>query len=312
MADWTGLLRGLLTVEEAERANECPSSPPTRLDTPVLWRPAPAGLKPNRMYTAEVIIEGSEPGESLHTIQFATSRYPTVRAHLTSGLTDAGLQLVRPGPRVPLVPLDWREGHEEKRTALEEARRALDEAITNDNQPRIAETIAQARKAFAELHASSSAAFTAIADAHDIANTALPPALEFVQIPVADSDRSILLMESPEPLDWARMVLSCRQAIAIGDLIHTDPLDPTGDPASPAGPVTDPADPIAALSLRIIWNNDQTRAFIFRDEGTGFAPGSFQSSISYYGDSHKELPLVSQGIDHEPVNETINLIVNLT
>lgn len=258
-AGWGSLLRaGWLTWVAAIESGGCgdgPAAPPA----PRLSH-TPLPLAPNRMYTAELIRQ-NVPNEPVYSFQFTTSHYPTVVEHLTSGLQPDGQQVVRPALANNAPDTGWFAEHLRYWRALEQARERLAIAAAAGE---VAEELENTRTALDTLNTFSAKTFAALYDQMFTGHRPLPPALEFVQIKTTATLAQCLLLESPEPLDWARISLECRNV---------------------SGGIN--------IALRLVWSNDQTRAFIFRNNGTGFTPGGYQFVFQYTGEAYRELPRIT-------------------
>jgi hypothetical protein len=236
------------------------------------------------MYTAEVVttVDGQET--LLYSFQFTTSRFPDVAVHLRSGQSEGGEQTVHALPPGPALPLDWLGTHRDLQDDLTTAREELRDARRR-HELSIPEKLEAARSAFdalqqfcqikfAELDSMIQERFVRIGLDH----RPLPLVLEFIQLPIEGTDGSALLLESPEPLDWARMTLSSN------------------------------ADDVRIL---VLWNNDQTRAFIVQDDGRWFSHGRHDFTFHYSGDQ-RDFPYlepVTQG--SEPVRAEVPCTVSM-
>ena len=114
--------------------------------------------------------------------------------------------------------------------------------------------------------------------AHYRSHPPLPPVLEFIQFDVLSSGLAFLLLESPEPLDWARLALTCQ-------------------------------DTFGRVDVRVVWNADQTRTFLFRDGGPLFSSGRYSFVFHYLGDAHPGGGVVTA--EGEVVDEPVELDVEL-
>ena len=108
----------------------------------------------------------------------------------------------------------------------------------------------------------------------------MPERLEFIQISLYRETRSILLVESPEPVAWER--ISTR-------LTATD------------GTITE----VGAL-----FNEDQTRAFLFHNNTFKFDHGTYELQLTFDGSINPEAGVLFE--DGVEVNETLDLRLNVS
>ena len=272
------LTPGLLAVLQAPRQQECANQQ-------VDWQQfnkqylscllSPATVQPKRMYSVEVVFSD----RVLYQFEFSTSAYRTIIDHLESGLPhdEHGNilnrnQLVRRRlPRSEQQPVtDWATRLQELQDAVAEARRQLWFAITwsTERNKTISEAQEEMKKAREALHRFCVNTYTwldqggnhpdfpalrysgvqPLFEAVELGHRPLPPKIELVQFETGDPAKYFLLLESPEPLDWQRLRFKSE----------------------------------ANLALRSVWNEDQTRAFIFSNSRNGlFDPGVHRFLIEY-------------------------------
>jgi hypothetical protein len=113
----------------------------------------------------------------------------------------------------------------------------------------------------------------------DMRNRDLPANLEYIQIPLADENTNLLLLESPEPVEWNRI----------------------------SGTVN-------GESIGFLPNQDATRAFLIRGLTLGFDTGTYDLSLRYSGDSDGKTVQTqtkvfadAEGVNTRPVAESFSL-----
>jgi hypothetical protein len=165
--------------------------------------------------------------------------------------------------------MTWISEHRRKWREVTRARINLRAALEDDDLPRGAEELRIAQEAILMLQRFSADTFAQIDsrvqelyERIGLGHRPLPAVVELVEIDI-NSDihgtgDKFLLLESPEPLDWKRMTVTCRRA-----------------GTNVAG---------TNVKVRVLWSNDQTRAFIFRDDGSWFTRGEYRFVFRYRGD----------------------------
>ena len=282
--DWSGgfiplLPPGLLTWRFSQLSGNCASSFVKLTPTPYLRRSAPLGLKPNKLYTAEVVTRVNGEDRVLYTFQFTTSRFPNAEAHLRSGQKEGSRQIVRRHPPIPSPALDWLEDYRIAVEAVSDARNDLRRAINNGDLTSIPEKLRACCSAFSYLHRLNKSLFETFAER--LKNHNLPPVLEFNALPIQGTEGYVLLIESPEPLDWQRIQLTCR--------------DEDG----------------REVGLAIVWNEDKTRAFIFRSDVTWFNTGVYIFTFEYSGNPEDYPELEPITLNNSTVHHRVNCTVEL-
>lgn len=113
----------------------------------------------------------------------------------------------------------------------------------------------------------------------DMRNRDLPANLEYIQIPLADENMNLLLLESPEPVEWNRI----------------------------SGTVNGEA-------IGFLPNVDATRAFLIRGLTLGFDIGTYDLSLEYSGESdgktvqtQTKVTSGAEGVNTRPVLEVVTL-----
>lgn len=249
-----GLLGWLRSKEEGgcARGNQ-PETP-----APYLNFATTRWFKPNSLYAAELIARGSAGPQELHKVTFTTSRYATFTEHILSAYPEGTISSIRL-PEVTLTgEIDLGPQRSERNTykaRLDEFRRstgALNKfSILDGLKKSTPEITLSSRRTFDALNEIALRAFSAVG----MDNRPAPEHVEIFSIPVTGTDKSILLIESPEPITWERITAEAQQG---ADL----------------------------LQLGFIWNEDQTRAFIYHEAGHLFSQATYEVTIFFSGEAN--------------------------
>lgn len=135
---------------------------------------------------------------------------------------------------------------------------------------------------FETLDASLDDAFAA----RDLAHRPRPPRLELIWAPV--SDGGLLMLDSPEPIDWRALKISHRRRLS--------------------GPLPRFS---AWRELASIWSRDGARAFLFRRDIRLLAPGAQELSIAYRSGGADRPDLSLQTIGARAVEGAVALPIAL-
>lgn len=210
----------------------------------------------------------------VHHWSFATSRYADFVEHLDSFsgqvvvemLTDVNItlfvdEIAAAGSALAAAAV-----------ALATARAALDSAGPAEVEPRRTETQAAVRA----LSAESADRFAILAERlWSGAYRPLPPIVEVLDLH-QDTNRLALLLESPEPLDWQRIV---------AQMARLDPL--TGA----YGTVGD---------YLLVWSDDGARALLVPTGTANLPHGDYTLQLTYSLDIGLEAPLLRRGASSLP------------
>ncbi len=226
---------GLLTWLAAKQTGRClPNEARHAPKVPSLRRSLPGTLKPQRLYNIDVVLE-SDLKVPLYSFQFITSRYKDIQEHLQSGQKEDEYEIVRSLGSTTSLDLNWMEAHRINLEAFRRERQALQALALDDirNLPQISEQLTKTYAALDNLHQTSANQFIRFYEALGLTFRPLPPRLEFSEIRINSSNHRFLLLESPEPIDWSRVVIKCQ----------------AGD---------------AEIPIQILWNDDQARVFLLQ------------------------------------------------
>jgi len=274
---------GLLTWLAAKQTGRClPSEASPAPKVPSLRRSLPGTLKPQRLYNIDVVLE-SDLNNSLYSFQFATSRYKNIQEHLQSGLKEGESEIVRSLGSTTSPDLSWMETHRINLEAFRRERQALQALNLDDirNLPQISEQLTKTYAALDNLQQTSANQFTRFYEALGLTFRPLPPHLEFSEIQIGSSNNRFLLLESPEPIEWSRVVVTCR----------------AGD---------------AEIPTQILWNDDQARAFLLQQRVGWLTMGEYFFEFQYSnGRDCPDLPVIT--VDTETLSsyaETLKVRLN--
>ncbi len=117
----------------------------------------------------------------------------------------------------------------------------------------------------------------------DMRNRSLPPHIEFIQIPLTEENSCLVLLESPEPVEWNRI-----------------------------------SGTVQGETIGFLPNQDATRVFLVRGLTLGFQTGIFEITLNYNGESDgqhvqtENIPEAGDGASVvQPVNETVTFRLTL-
>jgi hypothetical protein len=281
---------GALTALKARHDGGClPEMLPPTAKVPLLSGTAPAELSPNKLYNVEVFIESHD--DPLYTFQFTTSKFRNFEVHMTSGKDKDGYQIVRTFPAIPAdfsLDMDLLSGVAEHLNQTRRAQKNLNDAISFNDSITFVEELDYALGAasafeegsaerFDDLYGRLGETVPRIPNQPRFDLRPLPERVELVRIPIGDPTKNILLLESPEPIEWRRILFSCN---ADGSKVN----------------------------LQILCNADQTRAFLFADSAGWFSNGEYRLNFHYRGDYPDLPPLKSE---NSFINSWARLYVNL-
>lgn len=205
------------------------------------------------------------PRKPVHNWHFVTSRYAGFVEHLD---TFAGI--------VYSEPLDVLDNQlltdtiiaaatamEDAQAAVDAGRAALDVAEATDVAIK-REAMQQSMYSWLAVAAEN---FDALSDIYLPGGyRPLPPVVELSEI-VHNNEKLALLLESPEPLDWSRMVYELRYPDENGI------LQPLND-------------------VLVVWSQDGTRAFIVDTHSHRLQLGQYELQLTYHLDVKLEAPLL--------------------
>ncbi len=288
---WLPLLSdGLITYLLGHEAHPCESAPPPPSKPKTyVYRTTEGLLAPDRMYRVDVLSPSRAGEKPLHEFQFATSRFATATEHLTSGIRD-GEQVVHTlpaGPAPSLARLADRDALEAVVNARQGELKALVGASDGSMTLAIAAKLAELETATAalealdaELYDEADAAALPLFERLGMGKRPLPPTLEVIRWPIAGSGLSLLLLESPEPIDRRRLTVTA---------LRDD----------------------AELPIHVIWNRDGTRALICQRNGEGFEPGAYTFRLGFSGGGPDRPDLPPLTVDGAVVQEEAALNVRI-
>lgn len=283
------LTPGLLTLLAAKAKRGCDVEWQTYYPR-YLYSVAPDDhqLGPRHLYHAELISSMVERSDDvpLYTFDFITSQYASFTEHMHSGLHEVDGELtmrVQTVPRIASVPTAWVADLPPLNAALRDTRALLADYITErvgSTAKQIADTLAATDQARERLNDWHSHTFTTIDMAVQplFSNVGMqprpmPPTIELVKIPTA-AGGFLLLLHSPEPMDWARVEFS---------MVHGE----------------------EAIGIVAVWNQDQTQVYLFGSNSVGLNAGNYTLTVNYSGGGADKADLAPITQAGEPIEESI-------
>ena len=236
--------------------SEQPETPATHLTFSFTHR-----FKPHSLYTAEMVTESSSEEQVLYTFQFTTSRYATFTEHILSAYASREIAPIV-FPEISLRAEVDISGHKNGLNAVAQKHDEF-EAITGalnkyrhstEMQALVHANLLQGNRTFEELDKIARSSFKEL----DMEDRPLPEHFEIFWIPIAEEGGNIWLVESPEPIAWNRIEAKAKQISGRGRR--------TFNP------------------LRFVSNQDQTRAFVYHDNGHFFPDQNFEFRLTFHGD----------------------------
>ncbi len=260
-----GLLAWLLNTE----AGECERGDQPETPAPYLNFSTNKQFRPNALYTAEMFTETELGEQMLHTFQFTTSRYATFEEHILSAYSDGVIPAIQLPPISIRKEADVRPLTTSNRAVITQENRfggtvgALNKfRIMGTLETAFVERTLQNKHTFEELDAMANKAFAVLG----MEDRPLPQNFEVFRIPVKKTDKSLLLFESPEPIQWERIRIK----------------------ASQRGPSR------WRKMCNVVWNEDQTRGFLYHKEGHLFPKGQIEFSFTFDGKANPVTGVIQQ------------------
>jgi len=247
---------GLLVWLQGKETGGCARGPEPETPAPYLNFSTSLPFKANSLYTSELVTEGSEGELQLHKFQFTTSRYRSFTQHILGDREDAALGAIGL-PRVSPGGLPDRRPFTGALSTYDTLVSRFDGAEGALAKNKLLLEIQQARES---LDQESETLFDALDDimtralsAVDMENRPGATQFELFHVPVNRVGKGLLVLESPEPIDWLRIAA---QGV-LGPHIRVD--------------------------LKFVWNGDQTRAFAYHNSGFYFGPGNYDMTFEFSG-----------------------------
>ena len=246
---------GFLAWQQGKEKGGCLEEPQPEILAPYLNFSGPRSLKPNSLYTAELLTNFNTV--PIYQFQFTTSRYANFREHILSSHPD---RLVKPItlPANKSVSVDFSDTKKQSEK--------LDKLI-NDFQTKtgslskfnIRNEFNRAKNDFKLQNAMSFNQLDQFVQQSfrlvGMENRPLPQNFEIFKIPVEQNGNHILLIESPEPIEWNRVKAS------VNYVSHLS----------------------AGFRIRFITNQDQTRAYLYHQGGHIFENLEMNINFNYVG-----------------------------
>ncbi len=251
---------GLLTYLHAKEEGGCAATEQPEVPAPYLNFSFSKPCKPNSLYTAEMVTQASSEEVVLHTFQFTTSRYATFSEHILSSYSTETISPIVL-PEIPLGREADLSAHKNGIDAVDAKRdefRTIHGALNkyrmlNELQALAEKGLLTTKKTFAFLDNIAQRSFQKV----HMEERPLPDHFEIFAIPIKGDLGNILLLESPEPIDWTRITAK----VVIPHLR-----------------------PRRTMSLGFVWNEDQTRSFLYHVDGHLFPDPPYMLSFVFAGD----------------------------
>jgi len=291
-AAWSRMLTpGLLALMAAKDERGCP--PEWQPHQPrYLYSVAPEDhqLGPNRLYRAELTSSMVTRADDapLHAFEFVTSGFASFTDHMQSGLYDVDDERtlrVQHLAGTTSIPTAWHSDYAALNTALSDTRSRLADYVservgaTPQQMADALTAVEEARNQLIEWHAETFAAIDAavkpLYDSIGMQPRPLPPSLELVRISLS-AGGYLLLLHSPEPLDYLRVTLS----------LSLDGED---------------------VAIAAVWNRDQTQVFLVGADGNGIRSGRYTMEARYVGGGVERAELAPVTVGGVPVDEQVEI-----
>lgn len=249
---------GLLSWLQDKEQGACGSNGASTTPSPYLNFSLGLPFKGHSLYKAEMVINTDLGEQSLHDFQFTTSRYSNFTNHILGSYSDDILPIIKL-PIASSLPLLFNIGrlntlareykdlvstfNTEDRTNLLEKKRLYDQSI----QLRVNIEKISAHK-FTQLDEKVSESLASI----DMTNRPSPEKFEAFQVPLK-SGKSLILFESPEPIDWYRISATAKRLSG------------------------------SSMEIGFVWNEDKTRAFLYNESVPFFENVDYNFELNFSG-----------------------------
>lgn len=257
---------GLLTWIQHGQEGACQRGDQPEAAAPYLNFSTNKQFKPHELYSAEMFTETELGEQILYSFQFNCSRYATFEEHLLSSYPEGLIQ----GIELPAVTVGrepFFEGLERSNQNVKVQQNQFSSSIGALNKYKIlaglknlqADRVLQNKQTFEELDNLVLESFAVLG----MEDRPLPDKFEIFRIPLAGREEHMLLLESPEPIQWDRLSMK-----VMG--------------------------PSFRKMCEGIFNEDQTRAFLYHKDGHLFPARELDFSISYSGEANPITGIVLQ------------------
>ena len=249
------LSMGFLRWLQAKKEGECLEEPQAEVLAPYMNFSGPRSLKPNSLYTAELLTNFNTV--PVYQFQFTTSRYANFREHILSAYPE---RIVKPIvlPTVASESVDLSEvvrqsGKLDKLISDFQTKTGslMKYNISNDFERAMNVFNSHRTISFNQLDQIAQRSFRLVG----MENRPLPQKFEIFRIPSEQNENHILLVESPEPVEWNRVTASAKY------LYHLS----------------------IRFSIRFVTNQDQTRAYLYHPDSHFFQNHDMNIKFNYVG-----------------------------
>lgn len=261
---------GLLSWLGEKEEGECTGSDQPETAAPYLNFSSGLPFKPNSLYRAEMFTQTSLGEQDLHQFQFTTSRYASFTEHILDNYEDERI----PAIVVPAIPRPRNVSIAEVKSVQLDVISKESDFISAEgalNKYRLIQEIQDLNSVrtefsnytFNELDAIANTSFAQV----NMEDRPLPESFEVFRIPILDEEACLLLMESSEPIQWERITVSAKG--------RTAGLTPK--------------------QVGFIWNEDQTRCFMFHRDGVFFTNTEIEFEWTFDGNARPTSGVLMQG-----------------
>lgn len=249
---------GLLSWLKDKQEGGCLGQEPQITPAPYLNFALQNSFKAHSLYTAEMITETDLGEQSLYKFQFSTSRFSNFTEHIVGSYPENSIKAIelpsgtlRSTFDLGIFTIEQSKYHAEVARFNSEEVDLLKKKeyliSCRENYQKLNERIAGH---FKELDSVMLTSLTAI----NMENRPSAAKFEIFHIPLIGSEQSLLIIESPEPIDWLRIKATAKTS--------------TGRP----------------FKVGFVWNEDKTRAFMFRASVPRFDNENYTFDFNFNGD----------------------------
>jgi hypothetical protein len=241
-------------------------------------------FKPHSLYVAEMITVTDLGEQCLYTFQFTSSRYSSFEEHILGSYSDKRIAAISlPEVRfntstfIVLVGVSLSNYRAEVTRFYDTDENDI--LIKHDYLNNIKELYRTLNeislKDFDNLDKFVQASLKIIS----MENRPSAEKFEIFKVPIKGNEKCLILLESPEPLDWLRITASAKRA---GDRV---------------------------FDVNFIWNKDKTRAFMYHHSTPAFDNKKYIINFNFSGqpDPISGMILHNQIVVHEKVKFTLNM-----
>ncbi|MDO5978249.1 DUF6603 domain-containing protein [Flavivirga spongiicola] len=249
---------GLLSWLSDKQDGSCGNETPSVTQSPYLNFSLEYPFKANSLYSAEMIVDTDLGEYKLHQFQFTSSRYNSFTAHILNDYPENVIDVISL-PKVARLRPTFNLGVLTillnkyfglvSRFNQEETNLLKKKELFDSIKGLRAKIDANSLKHFNELDEIVLKSLISI----NMENRPAATKFEVFKIPILNSSDSLVLLESPEPIDWYRITATAKKSSG------------------------------RAFKIGFVWNEDKTRAFLYRASVPTFEITDYQISFGFSG-----------------------------